>query len=173
MIGYTHFVQVDHDRLTTHYIMTQIIYVIDHNVVAKVAADDRAAVQPNREFYIVIFECIGFEFSDTYQSIKLALLYQRGVKRVSRYQHIIPVVRSIPVCLKFVDLSRCQVPPVAISFVLFFSLIVFGFTFWQIGGVNEIIAKSRNRCFIDLIHEYIVVWVSDNRSSMSDARCQS
>ena len=65
--------------------MREIVYIIHHHIIAKVGTDDRTVIQSNCHFEIVELKTVGFEFTDTNQSVKLTVLYQLRIERI-RYQ---------------------------------------------------------------------------------------
>ena len=133
--------------------MAHVIYIVNANIVTKIAAYDRAVIQTNCHTKIMKFTIHRRQTSDTHKSKKFTISYKAGIKRVGD-ENPVPVIRSVPVIDKCIYFVRCKRPVNSVVAVLYVPQVVFIFPFGNVFFFNKIITKFFYGMCLNNIHEF-------------------
>jgi len=151
MIGNGDLIHIDDDDFVAEDIMTEIIYVIDDDVIAEIAIDNRAIVDANRKADIMKGEEKWLEAANADQTRETTSLDQGSVE-LSLHQYILPIIRSIAVALQLLHLYTAERAIVFNIWMLLIAQIEFILSLRNILVVHETLPEFRNGSFLDLIH---------------------
>jgi hypothetical protein len=139
MIRGVHFLDIEQDAPVTDYVMSQVVHIMDSNIITNITGDDEAVSNSRGHSQIVVLEGDVAYAADPVHSEKPGVFDLVRVKLIG-YIDILPVFGGVVVIYQSFHFVYLQVPPARFrGSDLFVSLIVFIMIFGKVIRGNEVL----------------------------------
>jgi hypothetical protein len=130
------FFDVDQHHIIAHYVVTHKAYLVNDHIITQIAANDGTVIDPYGHAEVIELVKERLQFSDADASKKTATLDQASIKKFC-YFYIVPVIGTIIVLLKYLDLFCIELSVLVVGSMLAIAQVELILPLWEVRLVDK------------------------------------